>query len=65
MRSYMYAYGYRNLGAAYDLLDSLKTGTNPCSGCAGCTVSCAMGFDVRDRATDVSRLLAAPAELFG
>jgi len=64
MRSYMYAYGYRNLGAAYDLLASLKVGENPCAGCGECTVRCAMGFDVRDRASDIARLQAAPAEFF-
>jgi predicted aldo/keto reductase-like oxidoreductase len=65
MRSYMYAYGYRNLGAAYDLVDSLGVGQNPCAGCSTCAVKCAMGFDVRDRASDIARILAAPAELFG
>jgi predicted aldo/keto reductase-like oxidoreductase len=65
MRSYMYAYGYRNLGAAYDLVESLGVGPNPCSGCSACAVKCAMGFDVRDRASDIARILAAPAELFG
>jgi predicted aldo/keto reductase-like oxidoreductase len=65
MRSYMYAYGYRNLGAAYDLVDSLGVGQNPCAGCSTCAVKCALGFDVRDRASDIARILAAPAELFG
>jgi len=64
MRSYMYAYGYRNLGAAYDLLASLRVGENPCAGCGECTVRCAMGFDVRDRASDIARLQAAPSEFF-
>jgi hypothetical protein len=65
MRSYMYAYGYRNLGAAYDLVASLGVGQNPCADCAGCPVTCAMGFDVRNRATAIAGLQAAPSELFG
>ena len=65
MRSYMYAYGYRNLGAAYDLVESLGVSPTPCAGCSACAVKCAMGFDVRDRASDITRILAAPAELFG
>jgi len=65
MRGYMYAYGYRNLGAAYDLVASLGVGQNPCGDCVGCSVKCAMGFDVKARATDIARIQAAPAELFG
>jgi len=64
MRSYMYAYGYKNLGAAYDLVASLGVGQNPCAGCGGCSVKCAMGFDVRGRASDIARLQAAPADFF-
>lgn len=65
MRSFMYAYGYRNLGAAYDLVASLGVDGNPCGDCAACTVKCALGFNVRERATDIARIQAAPAELFG
>lgn len=65
MRSYMYAYGYRNLGAAYDLTASLDVGRNPCADCVSCSVKCALGFDVRARATDIARIQAAPPELFG
>jgi aryl-alcohol dehydrogenase-like predicted oxidoreductase len=64
MRSYMYAYGYKNLGAAYDLVASLGVGQNPCLGCGRCSVRCTMGFDVRGRATDIARLQSAPAEFF-
>jgi len=65
MRGYMYAYGYRNLGAAYDLVASLGVDGNPCAGCSACSVTCALGFSVRERATDIARIQAAPAELFG
>ncbi|MDD8025391.1 MAG: aldo/keto reductase [Acidobacteriota bacterium] len=65
MRGYMYAYGYRNLGEAYDLVSSLGVSESPCADCSHCAVKCAMGFDVRERATLLARLQAAPAELFG
>lgn len=65
MRSYMYAYGYRNLGAAYDLVASLGVGGNPCADCGSCAVKCALGFNVRERAMDIARIQAAPPELFG
>jgi uncharacterized protein len=65
MRSYMYAYSYKNLGAAYDLLASLDVPQTPCADCGRCAVKCAMGFDVKDRAADIARLQAAPASFFG
>ncbi|MBN1939110.1 MAG: aldo/keto reductase [Candidatus Aminicenantes bacterium] len=65
MRSYMYAYGYRNLGTAYDLVGDLGVGTDPCADCGACAVKCTMGFDVRARVTTIAQLQAAPAELFG
>ncbi len=65
MRGYMYAYSYKNLGAAYDLLVSLDVPQAPCADCSRCAVKCAMGFDVRERASDIARLQAAPASFFG
>lgn len=64
MRSYMYAYGYRNMGEAYDLVASLGLGQDPCASCDRCAVNCAKGFDVRERATDIARLGGMPAEFF-
>ena len=61
MRAYMYTYGYRNLGAAQDLLLSLDVSPNPCRGCPGCTVSCSQGFDVAGRISDVARLRDVPS----
>ena len=40
MRGYMYAYGYRNLGLAYDLLQELDVPSDPCRSCGTCTVRC-------------------------
>jgi predicted aldo/keto reductase-like oxidoreductase len=64
MRSYMYAYGYGNLGAAHDLLASLDLPASPCGDCGVCRVDCAQGFDVKDRVTDVVRLSRTPREFF-
>ena len=64
MRAYMYAYGYRNLGAAHEIVSSLNLPDNPCSGCDGCSVNCAFKFDVRDRMVDINRLKALPEEFF-
>jgi predicted aldo/keto reductase-like oxidoreductase len=64
MRSYMYAYGYRNLGLAHELVGSLDVPENPCGSCAACTAVCAKGFDVADRVRDISRLRAVPGDFF-
>jgi predicted aldo/keto reductase-like oxidoreductase len=62
MRSYMYAYGYRNLRSAKFALDSAALSGAPCDDCESCSVSCRMGFDVRDRARDIARLAALPRD---
>jgi aryl-alcohol dehydrogenase-like predicted oxidoreductase len=64
MRSYMYAYGYRSLQAAHDLVASLDLPANPCGSCASCSAVCAKGFDVADRVRDISRLRSVPGDIF-
>ncbi|MDD8030990.1 MAG: aldo/keto reductase [Acidobacteriota bacterium] len=64
MRAYMYAYGYRNLQAAQEVVAELNLPDNPCAGCEQCSVSCAFRFNVRDRMIDINRLKAVPAEFF-
>lgn len=56
MRSYMYAYGHRNLAAAKETVESAVPAKLPCAVCDPCTVRCRMGFDVRERAIDVARV---------
>lgn len=65
MRSYMYAYGYRNPGLAHDVLAQLDLPGDPCADCATCDVRCVKGFPVRERVRDVARLRGAPRELLG
>jgi hypothetical protein len=64
MRAYMYTYGYRNLGAAQDLLLSLDVPSDPCRDCQDCPVQCARGFNVADRISDVIRLKDVPTSFF-
>jgi len=64
MRSYMYAYGYRNLQAAHELVGSLEVAENPCGSCATCSAVCAKGFDIADRVRDITRLRAVPGDFF-
>jgi hypothetical protein len=65
MRSYMYAYGYRNFSEAQGLLLSLDLPKAPCQTCAVCSAQCAKGFDVAGRVKDIIRLRNVPAEFIG
>jgi predicted aldo/keto reductase-like oxidoreductase len=62
MRSYMYAYGYRNAAQARHTLDTVELSGDPCGSCGECRVNCASGFDVRERIQDIARLKAVPME---
>lgn len=62
MRSYMYAYGYRNMEhARHTLMDADFSG-NPCQNCDECNVKCTAGFNVKERILDISRLKEVPSE---
>jgi predicted aldo/keto reductase-like oxidoreductase len=56
MRSYMYAYGYRNLNLARNTLSFSKLQTGLCKECTVCSVNCRMGFDIRTRILDMAGL---------
>ncbi len=62
MRSYMYAYGYRNAAQARSTLDLVELSGDPCGKCETCSVQCASGFDVRERIQDIARLRDVPLE---
>ncbi len=62
MRSYMYAYGYRNAAQARSTLDLVEMSGDPCAKCDTCSVTCASGFDVRERVRDIARLRGVPRE---
>jgi uncharacterized protein len=62
MRSYMYAYGYRDLEhAQHTLLEAGLEGM-PCDSCDVCNVHCTAGFDIKDRVQDIARLKNVPAD---
>ena len=63
MRAYMYAYGYRNLALAQDLIFSLNLPATVCGGCLNCPVKCLSGFNVSAKIRDVVRLRDIPSEL--
>jgi len=62
MRSYMYAYGYRNLEQAWYTLAEAELKENPCNQCEVCQVKCASGFNIRGKITDIARLGHVPAD---
>jgi hypothetical protein len=62
MRAYMYLYGYRNLGAARELVASLRLPATVCGECAVCPVQCVSGFPVSSRVRDMARIREVPPE---
>lgn len=62
MRSYMYNYGYGYAQKASETVKQLGLSSNPCESCSGCTVKCPMGFNVKERIADISRLKDIPTE---
>ncbi|UCE20108.1 MAG: aldo/keto reductase [Gemmatimonadota bacterium] len=62
MRSYMYLYGYRNLAAAKQTLQSLDMPAIPCERCNPCLVNCSRGFDIKNRMVDIARLKYVPQD---
>ena len=60
IRSYMYAYGYKNPAYAQQTLKNANLSPDPCSGCAVCQVDCTMGFDIKNKLADINRLMAVP-----
>jgi predicted aldo/keto reductase-like oxidoreductase len=63
MRSYMYAYGYKNLKQAKNTIDLSGIKGNPCTDCKICRVNCTMRFDVKGKIEDIVRLKQVPDEL--
>ncbi len=62
MRSYMYAYGYKNFAAARETLRAAASDGELCDNCAACAVKCSAGFDVKGRIMDIARIRNIPAE---
>ena len=62
MRSYMYAYGYRNMQHAQHTLRECDLSGNPCSTCETCSIHCIAGFDIKEKIQDIARLNDVPKE---
>jgi len=62
MRAYMYAYGYREMKKARDVLVDHQVDGNPCQDCSVCTVRCVKGFNVRGKLADISRIVDIPGD---
>jgi predicted aldo/keto reductase-like oxidoreductase len=60
MRSYMYAYGYRNLSMAKEAVKSIDLSNIACSNCGSCRVECTMGFDIKNKVEDIARIQNVP-----
>ncbi len=63
MRSYMYAYGYRNLEQARQTLSLAGLPEKPCGNCSLCRVRCTMGFDVKRKILDIARIRDVPEDI--
>ena len=63
MRSYMYAYGYRNTTQAWHTLAQTSITSAACSSCSECSIKCPSGFDVRKKVMDIARLRDVPSDL--
>jgi uncharacterized protein len=62
MRSYMYAYGYKNTEQAWYTLASVDLTGRPCKNCEVCNVKCTAGFDVKQKIADIARLKEVPLD---
>jgi len=62
MRSYMYAYGYKNTRQAFHTLENTGISEKACQKCTECKVHCISHFDIRQKITDIARLREVPEE---
>ena len=62
MRSYMYAYGYRNPEKARYTLENAVVPGQSCVDCFTCNVKCPAGFNVKQKILDIVRLKDVPED---
>jgi ferredoxin len=62
MRSYMYAYGYRQLALAQSLIASLDLPLRVCEECSLCPVECLNEWNLKEKIRDIIRLRDVPSE---
>jgi predicted aldo/keto reductase-like oxidoreductase len=62
MRSYMYAYGYKNIKQAWNTIAEVRY-SKQCDDCRICTVNCRASFNVKNKIKDITRLKDVPSDL--
>ena len=62
MRSYMYAYGYKDTSLAWHALANVEVSAGSCDKCDFCRVDCTAGFDVKTKISDIARLKDVPKD---
>jgi len=62
MRSYMYAYGYRNTAQAWHTLADVNLKDKQCEKCGTCSVKCTARFNIRNKILDIARLKEVPKD---
>ena len=60
MRSYMYAYGYKNMTAAKETMDTINIKDNICVDCNICSVHCSMNFNVKEKIQKITKIKNIP-----
>jgi predicted aldo/keto reductase-like oxidoreductase len=65
MRSYMYAYGYRQPALAQSLIASLDLPRRVCEDCSTCPVACLNAWNIREKIHDIIRLRDVPSGFLG
>jgi predicted aldo/keto reductase-like oxidoreductase len=61
MRSYMYAYGYRQPALAQNIIASLDLPRHVCKDCSSCAVVCLNEWNVKGKICDIIRLRDVPS----
>lgn len=56
MRSYMYAFGYKNLQHAKQTYKWSAVKENACGNCKSCHVNCPMGFDIKEKLASIKQI---------
>ena len=62
MRSYMYAYGYKDPAKAADALQYVDLNNPDCNKCLSCSIRCPMNFDIKNKILDIARIKQVPSE---
>jgi predicted aldo/keto reductase-like oxidoreductase len=63
MRAYMYTYGYDKISDGYETLKNLAVKSDICSDCNECLVKCSVGFDIRQKMMEVSKIVDIPEDI--